>query len=122
MTRRLPGTDHTLALLALLALASPGHPTRADDPKVMTDVVRQVGGHEHDLRNRYQRVPGPIATGLAEPRPGAHHRHDSGLRELRSEHAKRFFGESVEDQRSVDRFQIVRLHGQLWSHAGTSRR
>lgn len=56
MTRRLPGTDHTLALLALLALLSPGHPTRADDPKVIEIVAK-----------RFQFTPSQVTLKKDEP-------------------------------------------------------
>ncbi len=56
MARRFRGTDHTLALLALLALASPGHPTRADDPKVIEIVAK-----------RFQFTPSEVTLKRGEP-------------------------------------------------------
>ncbi len=56
MTRRFPKTDHTLVLLALLALASPGHATRADDPRVIEIVAK-----------RFQFTPNEVTLKKGEP-------------------------------------------------------
>lgn len=56
MTRRFPRPDHTLALLALLALAAPGHPARADEPKVIEIVAK-----------RFQFTPSEVTLRKDEP-------------------------------------------------------